>query len=134
MSGYRGYIASRPIMGERTPQHVQNLVVRDHARRRGLTFLLSATEWAMDGCHRVLEQVLDELLDLDGVIAYSLFMLPVDSGERARIWDRILGAGKDFHAALEGIVVTCPTDVARVEDLWLARSILVSCPPSLPFR
>ena len=33
--GLRGYIASRPVAGARVPQHVQNLVIRDYARRKG---------------------------------------------------------------------------------------------------
>ena len=58
--GYRGYIASRPVRGTSTPQHVQNLVIRDYAARSGLDFKLSATEYAMDGCYLMLEAVLDE--------------------------------------------------------------------------
>jgi sporadic carbohydrate cluster protein (TIGR04323 family) len=132
VSGYRGYIASRPILGERAPQHVQNLVVRNYAQRRGLTFLLSATEWVMDECHMVLGQVLDEIETLDGVIAYSLFMLPADPERRAPIWRRILDAGRSFHGALEGIAVTDSGGVDRVEDLWLARTVLAHCPPGVP--
>jgi sporadic carbohydrate cluster protein (TIGR04323 family) len=132
MSGYRGYIASRPILGERAPQHVQNLVVRNYAQRRGLTFLLSATEWAMDECHMILGQVLDEIEALDGIIAYSLFMLPADPALRAPIWRRILDAGRSFHGAVEGIAVTDRADVERVEDLWLARTVLGHCPRALP--
>ena len=41
--GYRGYIGSRPVRGERTPQQVQNLVIRDYAQRNGIAFKLSAT-------------------------------------------------------------------------------------------
>ncbi len=132
MSGYRGYIASRPILGERTPQHVQNLVVRNYAQRRGLTFLLSATEWVMDECHMILGQVLDELDTIDGVIAYSMFMLPTDAERRAPIWRRVLGAGRSFHAALEGIAVADQAGVDRIEDLWLARTVLAHCPSAIP--
>ena len=35
-SGWRGYISPRPVRGSRTPQHVQNLVIRDYAQRNGL--------------------------------------------------------------------------------------------------
>jgi sporadic carbohydrate cluster protein (TIGR04323 family) len=132
VKGYRGYIASRPILGERAPQHVQNLVVRNYAQRRGLTFLLSATEWAMDECHMILGQVLDEIETIDGIIAYSLFMLPADRERRAPIWRRILEAGRSFHGAVEGIAVTDQAGVDRVEDLWLARTVLARCPASMP--
>lgn len=126
-SGYRGYIASRPVMGERTPQHVQNLVVRDYATRKGLRFLLSATEYAMPGCHLILQQVLEDLPNLDGVVCFSLFMLPEDEARRGAVWDRVLGAGKQLHGALEGIAVRDRDDVARVEDLWLAKRLLPHC-------
>lgn len=126
--GFRGYIASRPIMGERTPQHVQNLVVREHARKRGLLYLLSATEWAMDDCFMVLEEVLADLHNLDGIVAYSLFMLPTAPPSRAGIWDRVLKPGKRIEFALEGLAVATPADVARVEDIWLVRGILPRCP------
>lgn len=76
MNKVRGYIFSRPFMGERVPQHVQNLVIRDYCKRTGLQFLLSATEYAMVDCHLILEQILDELVNLHGLIAYSLFQLP----------------------------------------------------------
>jgi sporadic carbohydrate cluster protein (TIGR04323 family) len=124
MTGFRGYIASRPLMGERAAQHVQNLVVRDYCQRRGLPFLLSATEYAMPGCFLILEQVLDDLAEIEGIVCYSLFMLPARAERRAEIWRRILGAGKSIHFALEGLSVVSDADVARIEDVWLVRGIL----------
>ena len=126
--GYRGYIASRPVAGERTAQHVQNLVVRDYARRKGLAFLLSATEYAMPGCYMMLEQVLDELPAIEGIICYSLGMLPADSARRRAVWRRVLDEGASLHGALEGLMVRSEADVARVEDIWLVRGLLPSCP------
>ncbi|BAE48873.1 LIC12192 family sporadic carbohydrate cluster protein [Paramagnetospirillum magneticum] len=121
---YRGYIASRPVMGERTPQHVQNLVVRDYARRRGLTFALSATEYAMPGCYMILEQVLDEMPRLDGIICFSLFMLPHDVSRRAETWRRVRAAGGSLHFAVEGLAVQCDQEFDRVEDIWTARTVM----------
>jgi sporadic carbohydrate cluster protein (TIGR04323 family) len=130
-SGYRGYIASRPIMGERTPQHVQNLVVRDYARRKGLSFLLSATEYAMTDCFMVLEQVLRELPQIEGIIGYSLFMLPERATARRAIWTRVLDGGARLHFALEGLAVADEAGIRRIEDIWLVRGILPSCPAGL---
>ena len=76
MSGVRGYIFSRPFMGERVPQHVQNLVIRDYCKKQGIQYLLSATEYALADCYLILQQVLDELPQLDGIVFYSLFLLP----------------------------------------------------------
>ena len=91
--GHRGYIASHPVRGQMWPQHVQNLVVRDHARRHGLDFLLSATEYAMGGCYMSLEAVLAELDNLERVIVFSIHMLPKRGERRWEIYDRVLGAG-----------------------------------------
>ena len=90
MNGFRGYIFSRPFMGERVPQHVQNLVIRDYCKKQGLQYLLSATEYAMPNSHLILQQVLDELSELDGIIFYSLFLLPEDTTERDRVMQIIL--------------------------------------------
>lgn len=126
--GYRGYVTARRILGEHTPQHVQNLVLRDYARQHGLLYKLSATEYTMPGCYMMLEQVLEELPQLDGVLCYSLFMLPRRRERRAAVWRRVLDAGCRLVSVLEGQVVADGTDVARVEDIWAVRQALPHCP------
>lgn len=122
--GHRGYVASRPIFGSRAPQHVQNLVIRDYAARNGLHYKLSATEYAMPGCHMMLEQVLDELPGLEGVIAYSLFMLPRRAVPRRAVYRRVLDAGADLHFAVEGLSLACEADLQRLEDIWGVQTIM----------
>jgi sporadic carbohydrate cluster protein (TIGR04323 family) len=129
--GYRGYITAGRILGEHTPQHVQNLVLRDYARQHGLHYKLSATEYAMPGCYMMLEQVLNELPQLDGVLCYSLFMLPQRRDRRAAVWRRVLDGGWRLAAALEGQMVACAADVARVEDILAVRRALSHCPVRL---
>ena len=118
-AGYRGYIASRPVRGETTPQHVQNLVIRDYAARQKIQFLLSATEYAMPGCYMMLESVLDELTSIEGIILFSLFALPQNASRRRDIYGRVLSAGAALHSALEGVVLKSQSDLALVEDLFL---------------
>ena len=117
--GYRGYIASRPVRGQTWPQHVQNLVVRDYAQRNGLHYLLSATEYAMAGCYMNLQTVLDEIESIEGVICFSLFMLPQRPEPRRDVYERILDAGAELHGALENLSVRSPEDVARLEDMFM---------------
>ncbi|MEK9945065.1 MAG: LIC12192 family sporadic carbohydrate cluster protein [Alphaproteobacteria bacterium] len=117
--GFRGYIASRPIRDERMPQQVQNLVIRDYAVRNDLAFKLSATEYAMPGCFMMLNAVMEELPSLDGVILFSMFMLPPDRAARRRIYAQILDQGRELHAALENVVFRSPAEVARFEDILL---------------
>jgi len=117
--GFRGYIASRPIRDERMPQQIQNLVIRDYAVRNGLAFKLSATEYAMPGCFMMLNAVIEELPTLDGVILFSMFMLPADREGRRRIYTQILDQGRELHAALENVSARTWSEVARFEDILL---------------
>ncbi len=72
-SGHRGYIGARPLNGSRTPQHVQNIVVRDYAKRKNLQYLLSAVEHIMPGSYMILEDLLDDLPKLEGIISATAF-------------------------------------------------------------
>lgn len=129
--GYRGYIASRPVRGQTTPQQVQNLVVRDYARRHGLAYKLSATEYAMPSCYMMLNALLDELASLEGIICYSIFMLPRRASRRGNVYGRVLDAGCALHAALEGLAIATPEDTRRVEDLFLVDRFAATAPPEL---
>ena len=96
MSRFRGYIFSRPFMGERVPQHVQNLVIRDYCKKQGIQYLLSATEYALADSYLILQQVLDDLSQLDGIVFYSLFLLPEQKLERDRVTHIILDNNKEY--------------------------------------
>ena len=127
MKKVRGYIFSRPFMGERVPQHVQNLVIRDYCERNQLQFLLSATEYAMPDCHLILEQVLDELPAIEGIAAYSLFQLPQEAALRQQVYQKILQQEKTLHFAVEGLSLNNLADCERVETLWRVRQTLPFC-------
>jgi len=115
--GYRGYIVSRPVRGSHFPQRVQNLVVRDYAQRRKLAYRLSVTEYAMPGCTMMFESLLAEIPQLDGLVLFSLFVLPAQKERRLRAYERVLAAGKTLHAALENLVLAKHGDIAAWEDL-----------------
>jgi sporadic carbohydrate cluster protein (TIGR04323 family) len=120
-AGHRGYIGARPLNGSRTPQHVQNIVIRDYAGRKNLQFLLSAVEHIMPGSYMILEDLLDELPRLDGIICYSIFMLPPDERRRREVYDRVLREGCDLHAAVEEIAIASNDDIQAVEDILLVN-------------
>ena len=128
-SGFRGYIGSRPVRGTAFPQRVQNLVVRDYLSSRGLTFKLSATEYAMPGCYMMLEDVLGELPQLEGIVLFSAFLLPQRKARRMAIYDRILAHSAQLHAALEQLAIRDAADVERFENvIAIARAL-----PLAPF-
>jgi sporadic carbohydrate cluster protein (TIGR04323 family) len=121
-------VASRPVRGTSFPQQLQNLAVRDYASRHGLRYLLSATEYAMPSCFLMLDAVLDELPKLEGLIFFSIFMLPQRKARRLEIYDRVLAEGCKLHAALESLSLGAREDVAALEDLLDAAFTL----PYLP--
>ena len=121
--GYRGYVASRAVRGQIWPQGVQNLVIRDYAQRNGLTYLLSAVEYAMPGCYMNLETVLEELDRIEGVLLFSLFMLPERPERRRAIYERIFAAGASLHGALENLSLREASDIQRIEDIFAAARL-----------
>ncbi|EMY76168.1 sporadic carbohydrate cluster protein, TIGR04323 domain protein [Leptospira weilii serovar Ranarum str. ICFT] len=75
----------------------------------------------------ILQQVLDELANLDGMILYSLFQLPMDFESRNRFYDRILSSRKTCYFAVEGLKLNDREDAERIEDLWKIKLILPYC-------
>ena len=127
----RGYIGSRTYCGSRVPQHVQNLVIREYCAHNGIVYLLSGTEYTMSNCYMMLEQVVSECTEKRGLVAYSLFMLPEDPSKRHLIYQRILKAGSEFHAAVENLSLTSEADIQRLEDIWCIHTVLPNCLQSL---
>jgi sporadic carbohydrate cluster protein (TIGR04323 family) len=115
--GHRGYIGSRPYRGDRVPQHVQNLVVRDYCQRNGFTYLLSATEYAMPGCYMMLEEVANEAPKIGGIVLYSIFMLPQKRQRRSDICRRFLNAGAMICGAVENIALRTTDDFQAMDDM-----------------
>jgi len=111
-------------MGERVPQHVQNLVIRDYCQKHGFQYLLSATEYAMEGSHLILNQVLDELNSIDGIAMYSLFQLPSNREQRNLIYKTIIKQNKTLHFSVEGISLLNSFEIQRIEDIWNVKQVL----------
>ena len=124
----RGYIFSRSFMGERVPQHVQNIVIRDYCEKNNLFYLLSSVEYAMEDCHLMLEQVLNEIKSIDGIVVYSLFQLPKNEKLRLKIYKKILNSKKEMHFSVEGLKIKSKKDVDKLESIW---SVKQSLPNSL---
>jgi sporadic carbohydrate cluster protein (TIGR04323 family) len=123
----RGYIFCRPFMGERAPQHVQNIVIRDYCKKNKLSYLLSLTEYAMENCHIMLEQALKELKSIDGIVVYSLFQLPEDKKYRSKVYKKILKFKKEIHFSVEGLKITKKQDIKKIEDIWMIKQTLPEC-------
>lgn len=120
----RGYIFSRPIAGDRIPQHIQNLVNRDFAARQGLQFKLSTTEYASENCYLMLDAEISAMSEQQGIILYSLFMLPPREEHRRDIYRRVLERGSVLFAAVENYRIETAADIDRVERVLQLCQIL----------
>ena len=116
-SGFRGYIFSRTIDGSFIPHRVQNLVIKDYCQRKKLFFKLSATEYKMKDSYIMLNAVLRELNKIDGVVFYSVFMLPEDIRLRKKIYNLFLKSKKILHFALEEIVLKNLSSLKEIENI-----------------
>jgi sporadic carbohydrate cluster protein (TIGR04323 family) len=126
-NGFRGYIFSRPFMGERVPQHVQNIVIRDYCSKKNLHYLLSATEYAMENSTLILKQLINDLPSISGIVAYSIFQMPEDDTERQTVFNKILSYKKEIHFAVEGLSLYDDNSFDRIENIWQVRKTIPLC-------
>ena len=127
MKKIRGYIFSRPFLNERVPQNVQNLLIREFCKKEELFYNLSASEYAMSNCYKILYQLMNELKNLDGIVAYSVFQLPEENNKRNKILKEILKKKKFFYFALENLKVSKLSDMLKIENIWLIKKTLPYC-------
>ncbi len=127
----RGYIYSRAFQGERVPQHVQNLVIRDFCNKHNFQYLLSSAEYAMDGSSMMLHQITKELQKIDGIVAYSIFQLPENNLERNNFLNNILEQKKIIFFAVEGLKVLDIKTKNNIEEIWKIKKTLKFCIESI---
>jgi len=127
MKTCRGYITSTPFAGERVPQHIQNIVIRDYSKKNKINLLMSNTEYCMKDCQLILNQTIKELDLVDGIIFYSLFQLPVKETERYYIYESVISNKKLLYFAVENIAATSKNDFSLIEDIWNIKTALPSC-------
>ena len=125
--GFRGYIFSRPFMEERVPQHVQNIVIRDYCSKKGIHYLLSATEYAMENSALILRQLINDLPSIDGIVAYSIFQMPENDTKRQSIFNSILSSIKEIHFAVEGLSLYDNESYSQIENIWQVKKTIPHC-------
>jgi sporadic carbohydrate cluster protein (TIGR04323 family) len=117
--GYRGYVTSRGFGEYRIPVPLQSLALRDYCARNGMRFVLPVNENSFPHSYLVLEGMVEDLTDYDGIVMCSHHMLPQRPERRRRIYQLVLEQGCSLHMVIEGLVVASPADVERVEELLL---------------
>ena len=123
----KGYIFSREFHGERVPQAIQNMTIRNYCIKNNFYFLLSTTEYSMKNSNLMLLKTLHELKKIDGIVAYSIFQMPNDNNMRIKIYDGLLSKKKELHFALENMVLKKKEDIEILENLWKIKSVISEC-------
>lgn len=120
----KGYIASRNIGWQAVPQRVQNLLIRDYARRRNINVSLSLTEYIMPESFMILDGALEtEVPGLPAIVFYSVQMMPKDRDRRSAIYDHCLKHHCELHFALEELVIRTSEDISLVEDILMTLAL-----------
>ena len=124
MKKARGYVFSRSFYSQTVPQHVQNIVIRDFCKNNNLQYLLSATEYAIKNSYLILENVINKLDEIDGVVFYSLFQLPTDQKKRKHIYKKFITESKSLYFAVENFSITKKEDFEKIENILKIHKLL----------
>ena len=96
----RGYIASGEFNGNRSPQHLQNQIIKAYCDQNNLEFVLSRAEYWINGstdCQ--LWAALNE--EFTNIVFYSIWQLPNNIAKRREVYDHCLKYGITLHFAVE---------------------------------
>ncbi len=77
----------------------------------------------MEGCFMILEDLVEEAPALEGVVLYSIFMLPESRSSRTQYLHRFLSAGVTIHGAVENFDLLTETGLLELEALWKLRQL-----------
>ena len=118
-------------MGERAPQFIQNLAIRDYCNKNKYNFILSSVEYAMEDSSLILDEIIKKIKSIDGIAFYSLFQLPENELKRKYIYAKIIENKKSLHFILENLKLDSLNDISKIENIWLIKQTL---PKTLNFN
>jgi sporadic carbohydrate cluster protein (TIGR04323 family) len=130
--GYRGYVTSRPFGQYSIPVPLQSLALRDYCQRNNMLYVLPVNENIFPHSYMVLEGMIRDLTDYEGIVMCSMHMLPQRADRRRQIFEHIIQQGCSLHIVLEGIVISGPQDVEKIEELLQLNQIAARLPKDLP--
>ena len=108
---------SREIKGNFIPQRVQNLVIKDFCKRKNLFFKLSSAEYIMENSFLMLKSMLKDIKLIDGVVFYSIEMLPLKKKLREDILNNFIKNKKNIFFALEEIEINQINAIKKINIL-----------------
>ena len=130
--GYRGYVTCREFGGLTIPVPIQSLLLREYCKRKGYIYKLHLNENIFPHSYMVLEGIVENLIEFEGLLMTSIFMLPKRSKRRSDIYKKVFDKKIGIHFVLEDIVITSFDDVKIVEEILTITNLIELSPKKLP--
>jgi len=120
----RGYISSGVFYGNRTPQHLQNQIVKSYCDSNNLQFILSRAEYWINGSTNCqLWAALKE--GFKNIVLFSLWLLPENRQERMKIYVHCLNKGIVLHFATERMHTESSESSFRELELLIQSNLVL---------
>lgn len=71
----------------------------------------------------MLESLYETLPAIEGILFYSLNMLPADRAARERLYEAVLSSGAGLRFALEEMMATNEAEIAVIEDIIAIKAL-----------
>ena len=117
MKNIKGYISSNLINNNLVSQKVQNLVIRKFCEDKNFTYNLSNTEYIHDQSFIGLNEIIENIDNYVGIVAYSMHQLPRNKKIRARLINKIVRKNKFISFAMEDIIINDSKSIEYLELL-----------------
>jgi sporadic carbohydrate cluster protein (TIGR04323 family) len=115
--GYRGYVSPRSFGGYLIPIPLQSLALRDYCARKGKLYVLPANENIFPRSYLVLEGLVRDLEDYEGIVMCSMHMLPQREARRRVLYRQVLDQSCSLHFVIEDAVLSCESDADWIEEV-----------------
>lgn len=81
----------------------------------------------MENCFLILKDLVKNLSDVDGIVAYSLFQMPENNTERNNILKDIVKRKKFIYFAVEQSSIFSLNDIKNIDFIWKIKKTLINC-------
>ena len=78
----------------------------------------------MNKSYSILKNLVANCNDIDGIVGYSLLMLPENEILRTKILNNFIKKKKFICFAVEDVIVKSPKDIKKINDLWKIKQSL----------
>ena len=121
----RGYIASGALNGSRTPQHLQNQIIKSYCESNQLIFVLSRAEYWINGNTKCqLWAALKE--KYQNIVFFTLWQMPVNAEERIEIYEYCIKNNITLHFATERMSTTGTVSDFNDLELLIQSNLIIS--------